>query len=391
MNELQRGILDLIKASLTGERITLPEDFDWMTAGKLGQAHQILAMLYYGALNAQVAIPEDVRSRLETATMQGVFVDQNQLYELDCIREQFVQNGVDFLPLKGTVLKSMYPHSDMRRMGDADVLIRTEQYGVIQPIMEQLGYTPVLESDHELVWEKKGLLYLELHKRLIPSYNKDYYAYFGDGWNLAHKTETTEYRMGDADNFVYLFTHYAKHYRDAGIGIRHLVDLYVYRQNKPQLDVAYVEQELEKLQLLTFYRHSMDTLAVWFDGAADTTMTDFITQRIFGSGSYGTQENSRLAEGLKTSKEGGKEQVKTKKMLSFAFPPISIMVDVYPVLKRHPWLLPLMWIHRGIKALLFKRDSIAVLHQRADVMTAENITAYQDELNYVGLDFNFGE
>lgn len=34
------------------------------------------------------------------------------------------------------------------------------------------------------VWSGSGLK-LELHKRLIPSYDKDYYEYFGEGWDTA--------------------------------------------------------------------------------------------------------------------------------------------------------------------------------------------------------------
>jgi len=52
--------------------------------------------------------------------------------------------------------------------------------------MADLGYEELYESDHELVWNH-DLMRIELHKRLIPSYNKDYYQYYGDGWQLAKK------------------------------------------------------------------------------------------------------------------------------------------------------------------------------------------------------------
>ncbi len=391
MNNLQRGIIDLVKAALTGENITLPADFDWSAAGPLGASHSILPMLYYGALHAGVSLPDAVRSRLEAAAMRGVFIDQNQLYEIGRIRACFLENGIDFMPLKGCLLKGLYPQTDMRPMGDADILIKMDQYDTIRPLMEQLGYEAVLESDHELVWEKKGALYLELHKRLIPSYNKDYYAYFGDGWKLARKTDTTEYTMGDEDQFIYLFTHYAKHYRDSGIGIRHLVDLYMYLRAKPQMDWTYVERELDQLQLLPFCRNTLATMDVWFKGAADTEMTDFITDRIFGSGSFGTRENALLSEGLKSSKSGTKEQVQTRKRLAMIFPSAAVLTPKYPILGKCPWLLPFMWLHRWVAALLFKRDIIRREQGRVNVMTADNIAAYQDDLNYVGLDFNFEE
>ena len=125
--------------------------------------------------------------------------------------------------LKGTLLKEMYPKKELRAMGDADILIKTEQYDKIKPIMQGLGFEERTESDHELIWRKPQLL-LELHKKLIPSYNKDYYAYFGDGWQLGKPNSNFPHRfeMSDEDQMIYLFTHFAKHYRDAGIGIRPL-------------------------------------------------------------------------------------------------------------------------------------------------------------------------
>ena len=74
--------------------------------------------------------------------------------------------------------------------------------------MVDLGFVQGSESDHEYVWKSKSLL-LELHKCLIPSYNKDYYAYFGDGWGKAVLCEGSKYRyeMSKEDQFVYLFCH----------------------------------------------------------------------------------------------------------------------------------------------------------------------------------------
>jgi len=391
MNALQRSILDLLKSCLTHEKTQLSADFDWQYACQLGKAHQILPMLYYGALQSEAVVPPAVREYLERAAVHSVFVDQNQLYEIALLREQFLQNGVEFMLLKGVLLKQMYPQTDMRPMGDADILIKTEQYAIIKPIMQQLGYEEVLESDHELVWDKKGALYAELHKRLIPSYNKDYYSYFGDGWRLAQPVEGTEYRMRDEDQFIYLFTHYAKHYRDAGIGIRHLMDLHVFLQAKPTLDWGYVEAELEKLQLLTFCRNSLETIDVWFKGKEDTPMSDFMTDRIFGSGSFGTQENQHLSEGVKTTKTAPKEKVQQKKVLRLIFPSVEVLALKYSILRKMPFLLPFVWIYRWIAALLFKWNIIHSHWEGVKVMTEENVAAYQDELNYVGLDFNFEE
>ena len=185
MDKLQTGIIGLVKSALTGEAAVIPTDFDWNAALKTGKKHQILPMLCEGAANAGIDLPPEAAQTLETATAVNLFISQNQLYAFDAICKAFDENGIDYMPLKGAVLKRIYPKPELRPMSDADILIRQTQYAQIRPVMAALGYTEVLESDHELVWDKKGVLHLELHKRLIPSYNKDYYAYYGDGWRFA--------------------------------------------------------------------------------------------------------------------------------------------------------------------------------------------------------------
>lgn len=391
MDKLQTGIIGLVKSALTGEAVAIPADFDWNAALKTGKKHQILPMLCEGAANSGIDLPPETAQTLETATAVHLFISQNQLYALDEIYKAFDESGIDYMPLKGAELKRIYPKPELRPMSDADILIRQTQYAQIRPVMAALGYTEVLESDHELVWDKKGALHLELHKRLIPSYNKDYYAYYGDGWRFAQEAGGCRYAMRDEDNYVYLFTHYAKHYRDSGIGIRHMTDLFVFAAAHPQLDGAYVEAELEKLQLLTFYKNTRHTLAVWFDGETPDGMSDLITDRIFASGAYGTAAAHLLSAAVKAAgPDSDKNAVRTSVFLHRLFPPYKAMRGRYKCLKAHPALLPLMWILRFLQAP-FRRGSIRRNVGQAKVTTPENVIAYREALEAVGLKYNFKE
>ena len=318
----------------------------------------------------------------------NIAVSEQQMYSIKEIFSVFDEQEIDYLPLKGTVIKNIYPKPEMRSMGDADILIKTEQYDIIKPIMQKLGYTEITESDHEFIWNKLNI-HVELHKRLIPSYNKDYYAYFGDGWQLAKIKNGTRYSMTDEDQMIYLFTHFAKHYRDAGIGIKHMTDLWVYRKNKPNLDEKYIKKELDALQLYDFYVNIINTLSVWFEGKESDEKTDFITKVIFDSGVYGTRDTHILSDAVKISK--ATKNVKTTKFFKLTFLPYENMCMVYPFLKKAPFLLPVMWIYRIFKALFFKGDKIKSQKQAIEQMSAENIDGYQNALNFVGLDFNFKE
>lgn len=391
MQGLQRGIIDLVRASLTKEKAEIGLDFDWDAAYEIGRRHDIIPMLYYGVAVSGIQPPNEVRQKLRLTAIKCTVLDRNQRAEIDQIEQSFEAQGIDYLPLKGVAMKPRYPRSEMRTMGDADILIREEQYADIRPIMDELGFTEILESDHELVWDKPGMLHLELHKRLIPSYNKDYYAYYGDGWKLAQKTESTRYAMRAEDEFIYLFTHYAKHFRDGGVGIRQMADLFVFLRTYPELDYQYIETEMDKLSLAEFYRNTRATLSTWFEDGENTDMTDFITEKIFSSGSFGTSEEKNLSSGARAAATGKPELVRWHRRIQLIFPSAKAMSQIYPVLKRCKLLLPCVWVHRWIKVLLFKRDNVRRNFDKVNALTAKNIRGYQAELNYVGLSFNFDE
>jgi len=392
MNNLQCCIINIIRSALTDTAIELPESFDLAAASAVAKKHGIVAMFYYGAVKCGIDKTDPLMRGLFFQTCRAVSLNEQQMSETEKIFARFDDAGIDYMPLKGTLLKKMYPKGEMRTMGDADILIRAEQYGKIKPVMESLGYIEQAESDHELIWDKAPV-HIELHKRLIPSYNKDYYEYFGDGWQLANQEKVgCRYKLSAEDELVYVFTHFAKHYRDAGIGIRHILDIWVYRTCHKELDEEYIKTQLCTLQLYDFYVNVIKTLEVWFENREEDKMTDFITSIVFSSGVYGTHEAQILSEALKEAKSTGSAgRVRAIKLIKKIFLSYKLMCTKYRVLEKVPVLLPIMWVVRWIEALLFKRRNIRTQSRKIQAMSAEKIEGYQQALNYVGLDFNFKE
>ena len=94
---------------------------------------------------------------------------------------------------------------------------------------------------------------------------------------------------------------------------------------------------------------------------------------------------------VKTSKSSGRKTVRTASVLKGVFPPLKSMQYRYPVLQKCGFLLPIMWIVRGLDLLLFRRDKVRSKLEEMQQVSTENVTAYQNELHYVGLDFNYKE
>ncbi|MBR6509112.1 MAG: hypothetical protein IKT38_00710 [Clostridia bacterium] len=119
---------------------------------------------------------------------------------------------------------------------------------------------------------------------------------------------------------------------------------------------------------------------------------DFLTAKIIGSGSYGTHDAHIISSAVKTSKTvENSNSVKSKKMIPMLFPKYSVMAGKYSILKKCPVLLPFAWVWRFVTAIFFRRDNIKTQKNDLKLMSSDNISKYQQELNFVGLDFNFKE
>lgn len=389
MNNIQLGILTLIKSAITNESYPLPEDFNMEEAYPLIKKHHLIPIAYAGALQCGIDQNLPVMQSLFKTYYKFLIRMTTQIKEFDRISNAFDQNHIDYLPLKGCRLHKLYPKPEYRCMGDLDILIRPEQYEQIIPIMTSLGYNFRYESDHELVWYIKTYM-VELHKRLIPSYNKDYYNYYGDGFSLAKPADGTKYELSLNDEFIYLFTHFSKHYRDGGIGCKHIIDLWIYRRTFPDLDENYICNQLKELQLYEFYQNILALIQVWFEHGKSNEKTDFISDYIFASGSWGQFKNRKQAAIYKESKTHGTiKTTKRKRLIKRIFPAMKWMQTAYPSLKKAPVLLPFYWVKRWFDVVFFRRQNIKRAYNIHKITSIENVQSFQDSLNYVGLDFNF--
>lgn len=72
--------------------------------------------------------------------------------------------------------------------------------------------------------------------------------------------------------------------------------------------------------------------------------------------------------------------------------PYDLMSYNYPILKKAPVLLPFFWLARIFNIVFIKKDKknkIKKVNHDFTITTSENINKYKEELNKVGLDFNF--
>lgn len=389
MDTLQQGMVTLVRSGLTGEKLSLPESFDLEVAYPQVLRHGILTMAYDGAVRCGVDKKVPVMQKLFQGYVKCMVYSEGQMRTLKKVCDALDQNGFDYLILKGSVLKKFYPKPELRLMGDADILIRREQYKAICPVMEALGFCNTAQGLYDYGW-KHPELYVELHHCLTNPYNVDLNAYLEDGWPRAKKSAQGEHRFEytTEDHFIYLFVHFTKHYRDGGIGLKHAADLWVYKKANPDMDERYLVSELEKMGLRLFYSNVLRTLSVWFEDVPGDAVTALITDTIFNSGAFGTKEAIGKAVVLRAAnKTGSAKAAKFWCAFKLLFPNRIAMQGRYPILKKRAFLLPLLWPIRWGDAFLFRRENILKQRKIVEETNPDAIQHYRQALEFVGLNY----
>ena len=392
MNTIQQGLLLLIRSALTGQAYPVPEGFTLELAQDLTRGHSLVPLIYPGALNCGISTKSELMQKYQVQYFRHLVIGDRQLQAVDQVCAAFEQNGIDYMTLKGCNLKKLYPKPEMRPMGDADILIRLEQYKQIRPIMQSLQYKTVKESSYDFVWQNEHL-YLELHKRLYSPSQTDLCRYFGTGWDRAIQGEGHRFNMSREDEYAYIFTHMAKHFRIRGIGVRHLVDLYVYRRAYPDLDEKQIERIMKQLQMLDFYHNVRRMLEVWFEDRPADPVTDMITEYVFNSGSFGTMENKLYYEEMtKAGKRSkGVNHSRLSSFMDMLFPPLGLMQGSYNVLYKWPILLPVFWPVRWVDVFLHRRKNIGRKLDIIKNISDEKVIDRERAMKMMGVSFDCGE
>lgn len=383
-------MLKLIAATVTDTE--LPEanaNVSWELLYNICQMHSITNIISYPVAEGRYDVKPDIREIFTKKLFERVYVNEKQNAEIQKLIFAFEENNISYMPLKGMILKEMYPSGDMRAMADADILIKCCEYDKIKEVMDYLGYSFTVESDHEYNFTKKPFMHIELHKRLIPSYNEDMYAYFGDGWKLAKKCQNSKcrYELSPEDNLIYILAHFAKHYRDGGIGIKHVIDIWLYCKNNI-IDEEYLKDKLRELNIYNFYENIKKLITAWFENGELDDITEQMTLFIINSGNFGTIENSMSATAIRES--SGSENAAKFKYLKFIFPRPDKMRKIFPILEKAPFLLPVMWVWRVVRLILFRRDKIDMHKKNVASIDENSVKNYQIHMEMVGLDIYNG-
>ena len=319
---------------------------------KMAKLHSLTAILYL-AIKANKAQMEDgVLDKLEQYYLASVKKSLTFQKEREILFKYLNENRIDFLPLKGIVIKDYYldPHS--REFADNDILFDDVKSDLVKAFFVNRHYEVELykKSNHD-VYLKKPVLNFEMHRALFGETgdNEKIVEYFKDYLNKAPIKNEYEHHLSNEDFYIYFTAHSYKHYHVSGCGIRTLIDYYLYLK-KENLDFDYINKELEKLDLLDFSNQFKSVAIKVFDNEPLNEEEEEMLLFIVSSGTYGTMEHS--------VDKGVKEKGKFGYFMARVFPPYRFYKSMYPWAYKCPILIPIAWCCRFFR-ILFKNPKKA--------------------------------
>lgn len=274
--------------------------------------------------------------------------------------------GCWYMPLKGSILKDLYPHAGMRQMADNDILFDPAFQQQICDWFVANGYTAesVARGNHD-VYHKPPVYNFELHTALFnDAIYPEWAAYYADVKSRLRPVEQScGKRFSDEDFYIYITLHEYKHFHGSGTGLRSLVDCYVLCNNMAaDLDAAYIQAELKKLGIAEFEEKTKQLAKELFlNPSAYLTAVLTADQKelldyYLGSGTYGKMENRIRNKLTVDGKITGRS--KAEYLLSRMFLPQKVMLGAYPRLARCKVLLPLCYVHRLVVKAFKRREAI---------------------------------
>lgn len=332
------------------------EDMDLEQLYRAATSH-MLGSITASALERAGVFDEKFTIEKEKATRKNIFLDveRKKLFEF------FEQNRIWYMPLKGVILKEIYPEFSMRQMSDNDILFDENFRKNVKEYFEQNGYKTTLynQYNHDC-YEKPPVLNFEMHVSLI---SEEVHAdLVGDYYNNVKKRLVKDenngfgYHFTDEDFYIFMILHEYKHYNASGTGLRSLVDKYVYLNAKqPILDWNYVQAECEKVGISNFEQRSRTLALKTFSNDEEMSQDELeMLKRYISSGTYGNIHQGSISK-IEKFQQKNHTTSKLRYILYRAFPPLNFIKNHFPFMYKTKVLIPVAYVLRLVKGVTVRR------------------------------------
>lgn len=349
-------IIELLKCAVTEETPSIPAgNLDWDRIFLFAKQHRICSTLYFGIQKLPKNIWQQVGhyDQFLLSYKKNLVLDSNRTYELNLLRQDFEKHHIDYIFLKGSVTKHLYPDTSMRVMNDVDIFYRNADIRTVTDIFCKHGYHIIKKEPKEITFFKSSCkIKIEMQTQLVDAGYEVWSRYMENIWDKCIPLKGNhQYHMTDEDFYIYHILHMAKHFINGGIGLTHILDIWMMRNTYTDLDEDYIQKTFRLLSLDVFESRLKQLVDVWFNHVTpepeDARILELMTEYIFSGGAFGTT----LQKETNSAASQDKNHIP---MLRKIFPDKNTMVNYYgSAILKHPLLLPFYYIRLNCKRLFF--------------------------------------
>ena len=356
MNKSEELLITFIRSQVFADKIALPNNIDehlekiWDLASK-----HSLTTIVSSAMIQYNDISDDTKRFFSSNIFTNLCKSEKQDYELTKICELLCNKKIYHIPLKGSVIKNLYPQKWMRTSCDIDILIHDEDMDrTIDFLVNNLSYRVGEKCLHDISLYSPSNVHIELHYKLVED-ERLKSNLLDDVWKHTYSEKNNDYtlRMTDEMFYYYHIAHMAKHFKSNGFGIRHLIDMWILNR--------YIEYDrtkrdflLEKGNLKKFENALYNLCEILFDNKPSDELSDIFIDYIFNSGTYGSLYNNIALNRMNNKKSNLKYYIQR------IFMPYNQLKTLYPSLENKKILYAFYCVKRWLRILFYNNHKTVV-------------------------------
>ena len=401
MTSAQKSCIALLNTYLGAPLPEAPVDYDAALAYAQTQS---MAGIVAGIALSDPRLTAAQRAQYTSIQWATVQRTCNKRYEFSKIAALLESAGIPYMPIKGHIIRAVYPCPDLRTMGDIDIMVHEKDRFRAAQIFFDAGYHEkntnvcAVEDMYEKACEDGyalGVSVIEVHWKLFSLVEESHpqcRSFISEGlWAYAHPLgDSHEYTLSIEAELMIMVLHTAQNLYTWACGLRYFLDFALYAQYyHDKLDWDMVRGQLAAMGypdlLGSIYAFVAQYFPVSLPFALPALDDETLSAMAEGILEYGVYGKSQVADGptmwkyspdviLSDSRATAANMIGP--LARLFFPPVIQLRLRYRYLRRYPFLYPVAWVQNTARRIkkYARKHVFSMMRQ-----LPESINAYSDE------------
>lgn len=371
-----KALLELLAYEIFDQAMDIDAStVDWSAVLAEAQRHKVTALLY-PAIRSMDGVPEAIFNKVCGTAIAVATASEAMLKEQRSILDLLEAHQIPCVVLKGTSVAYLYPHPELRTIGDIDILVEEENLDEACKALQADGFAPSYTAEKHLCLQK-GAVWVEMHRMVsvFPESEKGRFTKQTMTGALRHtqEAEISGVRfpmLSGAYQIIGLLAHMEQHLDSSGIGLRQVCDWAVTAHALRNCFDGETLALLERCGLLRFAKimtqlceKYLGLLPCQWTANAPAALVDAMLSDVLEGGNFQSQHEKRPFADVLTDAYDVAGKGKTSLFRNYIRYLKKYLRQNDPWAKSRLWIpvfgvfLPIRW---GVRILLGKRKGVSL-------------------------------